>query len=208
MVRIGTWITLNTGEQAICHVIAQGRYHAARTAHVPNAKVGDQSNELTDLNGFGAELAFCRAFNVCPDFSLQARSSILGDDLDADASVFGIPIDVKSTVLLHGRLIGAIKKHPLRHCAYVLLVGSFPRYCFRGGMLADELMQAARLGTLKRACYLAAQHELYEMDDLVQQAGGNFPLCTVALRTPLSNLRTTLPDARTLGCEASKSLHP
>ena len=64
-----TIIELNDGEQEICKIIAKLRYKNNRDNNVKNSKVGDQSDELTDLEGIGGEMAFCKMVNSYPDFS-------------------------------------------------------------------------------------------------------------------------------------------
>ena len=54
-------ITLTEIEQRIVKFIAKNRYQSNRNSNVSNQKIGNQSNEETDIDGFGAEYAFCKS---------------------------------------------------------------------------------------------------------------------------------------------------
>ena len=51
-------ISLSENEQRLAIHIGQKRYANARLKNIKDSKIGDQSNEETDLEGFAAELAF------------------------------------------------------------------------------------------------------------------------------------------------------
>jgi hypothetical protein len=95
MPRINTTVELNKQEQALCRALAKKRYASNRTAGVRNSKRGRQSNEDTDLEGVGAEMAFCKLLNVYPDLPMTPRSQ---DDDDGDCTLKdGRRVDVKAT---------------------------------------------------------------------------------------------------------------
>ncbi len=64
-------ISLNEAEQRLCQHIAKKRYEINRESGTFDAKKGGQSNEFVDLNGFGGEMAFCKAFNLYPDTEVK-----------------------------------------------------------------------------------------------------------------------------------------
>jgi len=158
--RIGESVVLSTFEQRICKGTARVKYESNREHGITDKKVGSQSNEFTDLEGFAAEFAFCKLFNIFPDFSMEARgtSSDTGDAI----LTCGLRVDIKATKYSTGRLLAAHWKGS-NIDFYVLMVGEFPRYTYRGMMSREELHKPERLGDLGYgATYMARQHELGE----------------------------------------------
>lgn len=149
-------VILNDAEQRLVRYLAEKRYSNARDKGFVDCKQGDQSNQLTDLEGMGGELAFCKLFNVYPDLSilldLKAEDCILPD---------GRKVDVKTTKYDSGRLVAVTWKTP-KVDAFALMTGTFPEYKYRGMMSSKELLQEKRIGSLngKSKGYLAEQHEL------------------------------------------------
>jgi hypothetical protein len=164
--KIDTVVTLNNGEQAICLMIAKMRYEECRRREITNAKVGDQSNEETDLEGFASEMAFGKIFNIYPDFLIQPKKAQFGED-DGD---FVLPsrkrVDVKSTKHKDGRLICVPwKEHTCDY--YCLMVGEFPTYTFKGFITHGELFKPYRYINLgKMYTYAANQYDLMELDEI------------------------------------------
>jgi hypothetical protein len=157
-------IALNEAEQRLAKFLARSRYEAARKRGIANAKIGPQSNEQTDLEGIGAEIAFCKMFNVYPDLEVghtPAEDAVLPS---------GVAVDIKSTKHPRGHLLAAKWKKP-NVSAYVLLIGEFPRYRFAGMMPCEELLRTERLKNFGHGeGYAAKQEELLSMDELQQQA--------------------------------------
>ena len=60
-------ISLSENEQRLAEWVWKKRTANARRKNLPDTKVGDQSFEETDLEGFAAELAFCKLMNIYPD---------------------------------------------------------------------------------------------------------------------------------------------
>jgi hypothetical protein len=158
MPKRNTVVELNAQEQAICRALAKKRYANNRKAGTRNAKRGPQSNEQTDLEGIGAEFAFCKLLNLFPDFSIEPRSA---DEDEGDCKLRdGRAVDVKATKYATGKLIAVPwKKNGAE--LFALMTGTFPKYTFRGFMPADELLRAERLGSLGYgSTYIADQGEL------------------------------------------------
>jgi hypothetical protein len=153
-----TEVTLNTQEQAICRALAKKRYGNNRKAGTRNAKRGPQSNEQTDLEGIGAEFAFCKLHNVYPDFSIQPRNA---ENDEGDCKLLdGRAVDVKATQYRTGKLIAVPWKQTGVEL-FALMTGVFPTYTFRGFMEAAELLREDRLGTLGYGpTHIAQQKEL------------------------------------------------
>jgi hypothetical protein len=128
-------IELNDAEQRLAKYLAQCRYKSNRASGTINRKIGDQSDEETDLNGIGAEIAFCKLFNVFPDTNIDQRPN-------EDAILHsGIRVDVKTTKYPNGKLITPIWKKKISVELYALMIGTFPAYKFAGCIRGDELFK-------------------------------------------------------------------
>jgi len=171
-IEIGTEVELDEIEQKIAKHIAKQRYENNRKKNVTNAKIGNQSNELTDLDGFGAELVFCKLFNRYPDLSIEPRTS-KEDQGDAIVQLMqsDVKVDVKCTKYPTGRLITPTWKNKGAVDLYALIVGEFPKYTFKGFMTADELMKDERIGDLGhgKKSYIAEQSELVDLKQLEEE---------------------------------------
>jgi len=133
-------ISLNQAEIKICEWLAKNRYSSNRTSGVANKKIGPQSNWKTDLNGVGAEFAFCKLINVYPDFSVEPRKG------GYDCLTFGgYRIDVKTTVYKSGRLLTKIGTPIEDADYYVLMVGNFPKYTFSGSCSSKDLIDDSNI---------------------------------------------------------------
>ena len=161
---IGTKIVLTPVEQKICEYIGIKRYNINRQKGVTDKKIGKEDNHFMDVNGFGGEFAFCKLFNIMPDFLVQVTQT---NKNDYDAIVFNcIKVDVKTTDVLKGRLLAARWKVDEVDC-YALMVGTMPNYTFKGFMLREDLKQDKRIGSLGYSKgYIAEQSELKELHDL------------------------------------------
>jgi hypothetical protein len=162
--KIGEIVTLSASEQTICRAIAKKRFSNNRKSGVENKKVGNQSNEFTDLNGFGAEFAFCKLFNVMPDFSIQPRKS---DEFDYDCKLHdGVKIDVKTTKYKTGRLLVA-KWKSSGSDAFALMIGEFPTYQFKGFCSRERAMSEKYLKDMGHGeAYFVEQEDLLEYGDM------------------------------------------
>tara|TARA_B100000959_G_scaffold265428_1_gene306934 strand:- start:418 stop:924 length:507 start_codon:yes stop_codon:yes gene_type:complete len=162
---IGETIKLEKPEQSICRKIASLRYGNAREKGIYNKKVGKQSNEMTDLEGFGGELAFCKGFNLFPDFTVWTR----GTETDiGDAKLpCGLTVDVKTTVYPTGRLTAALWKNETVDL-FALMTGNFPEYIFRGFLEQKKLMKKEMIGDLGRGpLYMADQSILKSLPQIL-----------------------------------------
>ena len=129
-------ITLNDAEQKLARYLAQKRYQNARSKGIENKRIGDQSDAETDLNGIGAEIAFCKLMNVYPD--LQTEHIPDNDALLRN----GMTVDVKATKYRNGHLIAAPWKSTEAADIYALMVGTFPNYRFAGWASGSHLLQS------------------------------------------------------------------
>ena len=129
-------ISLSENEQRLAKFIARSRYENARNNNVKDLKMGSQSNEETDLEGFGAELAYCKLMNLFPD--LGTGKSLPNFDC---ISRFGCTIDVKTTKRKSGHLLATLKKKNNPPDKYVLVVGEFPDYKIVGEIASEDFLQ-------------------------------------------------------------------
>lgn len=152
-------ITLNECEQRLAKWLALRRHEMNRSAGVKNGKIGPQSNEETDLEGIGAEIAFCRLANVFPDLSLDRRP-------DFDAVFLGSAVDVKATKYANGHLLAVRGKAEKPADIYALMVGRFPTYKFSGLMPASSLLLQTRVSDFGYGpTYAAKQGELVSVQE-------------------------------------------
>ena len=136
-VRIGSLVELTEAERGICRAIAGARNQLNHEAGVEDKRVGTVFNdEQINLNGFGGEFAFCKLFNLFPDFTLEPR----GADTDTgDATLpSGHTVDVKTTVYTEGKLMAA-PSEKTNHDVYALMTGGFSSYTFRGFIATKTL---------------------------------------------------------------------
>lgn len=128
-------ITLTAFEQKIAKHITAGRQRHAKSVNAKNLKLSDESDETVSLDGTGAEIAFCRYFNVYPDFAV-------GEYAYADAFTVQMgSVDIKTTRIPHGHLIAHYGKRLKRQPdSYALMLGAFPTYRFAGYADSSELI--------------------------------------------------------------------
>ncbi len=163
-IAIGTVVELDRIEQGICKLLAQKRHDNNRSRNVKNSKIGGQSDAETDLEGIGAEFGFSKLFNLYPDLTISTRSSTAGQD-DGDVTLRdGRSVDIKATKYRTGKLVAVPWKKP-KVDLFALMVGTFPKYEFKGFMKSEELLSEKRLGTLGHGpTYIAQQNELLELE--------------------------------------------
>lgn len=136
-------ITLTESEQKIVNYVAECR-NAANVSNGSYKPAKDLSMTpfKIDQQGFGGELAFCKAMNVCPDFTIQCRSAARGED-NGDCVVQGLRIDVKTSKKATSALwVKASKKG----CAdaYALVTGTFPTFTVVGMASAEMVFEKGR----------------------------------------------------------------
>ena len=175
---IGKRWDLHPSEVRLAKAVAEARFRSNREAGVANSKVGEQSDDYTDLNGFGAELAFCHLFRCCPDFTIEPRSSQKGEDTKSDTIlVTGHTVDVKQTKYLTGRLLAVPWKNYKSVDLFALMVGEVPSFAFKGFMSSGDLVHPSRLTDLGHGpTYAADQYELGEFGKLLISKGIEQPL--------------------------------
>jgi hypothetical protein len=158
---IGTQITLNDVEQHIVNLVASKRQGICDLNNVKSKKFPGKKNDLElHIQGFGAEIACAKIFNVFFDTEISVRST--ANDL-GDLVYEGYRLDVKHSEYPRARLIAAIwKKADIDY--YVLLTGKFPNYIYRGAMRREDLINPSRIHDLGHGpTYVAEQKDLYNI---------------------------------------------
>lgn len=154
-------VTLNEAEQALARAIAEARMTSAAAAGSKDMTQGKLPPEVMDLEGAGAEVAFCKIANVWPDTEPGAKA------VDAWTRI-GIAVDVKSTWREDGRLLAGRWKKSGEVAAYVLMIGKFPTFKCVGFMPAEKLISNERLRNLGNGpTYTADQNELDRIELLL-----------------------------------------
>ena len=163
MAEMNTKVTLDEHEQMIARFIASLRQHENRTNNVKDQATKPNESYRTELNGYGAELAFCKIMNLYPDLTFQVRSH--GYDC---LSVTGTAIDVKTTTYQNGKLLAAFKNPDVE--VYALMIGEFPTYTFVGWIEADKLINEMNLTDFgygkSKQCYALPQDHLNRPETL------------------------------------------
>lgn len=155
------FVELTDSEQVLARHLAEKRTSSARDAGQVNAKQSNQSQETIELEGVGAELAFCKLANVYPDTGNAPRPE---DCHLAD----GRRVDVKATRHEHGHLLAVRWKKVGAVHLYVLMVGEFPRYRCAGFYPSDDLLREERLKEIGGGlAYAASQDELQRIEELL-----------------------------------------
>jgi hypothetical protein len=122
-------VVLNVAEQKLARFVAKQRYESARKQGVHDGKMGPQSNEDTDLEGIGAEIAYCKVNNVYPDLDVSDRKVFPVEDA---VTRQGATVDVKSTKYQNGHLLAVMGKVDKKCDVYALVIGTFPSYRIAG----------------------------------------------------------------------------
>ncbi len=100
----GMRVELDDFEVRLCEYIGELRSAIARKNNVFDAKIGKQSGVEADIQGFKAEYAFAKIYNLFPDFGLSPRSG----SYDGKTR-YGTRYDVKSTNRKEGNLLSTLK---------------------------------------------------------------------------------------------------
>jgi hypothetical protein len=158
----GTEVTLSDFEVRIARKLGSLRHQHARSAGIVDAKMGEQSNEETDVESMAAEIAFCKLFNLYPDLQIGVLPVF-------DAVLpCGATVDVKQTKYTSGKLLATLKKPTVPCDIYVLMTGTIPIFNYRGGYPQDLLFRDENIGDLGHGRgYIINQSKLWNVDGLV-----------------------------------------
>jgi hypothetical protein len=129
-------ITLSSADQELTKTIATKRSEYAKKNGFHN-NWGSKTAFEIDLEGFGAELAFCRLFDCNPDLAIELK------EMDFDTiTKKGNKVDVKYTSKEDGDLLVKTSKKKGQVDIYALMTGKFPTYRFVGYATSDKVYNA------------------------------------------------------------------
>lgn len=132
-------------EANIAQTLAVMRHTVCRVNDVPDKQMGEQDPIQIDRDGVLAEMAFGKAFNLYPDFSIYPRKG--GADLIGRN---GKKIDVKATRYKTGRLLIHIEKEVTEVDIYVLAIVDGNTVDLVGYITAQDAMKEENIGDLGR----------------------------------------------------------
>jgi hypothetical protein len=135
-------VHLNEGEQKLVELLVQIRRKNNADAQVTGSPYFGKDEEdgfEVDVDAYGAEFAFAKAFNMYPDMSVDPRSG--GADFVIDGKDNRVTIDVKHTTLKNGRLLVKKSKNVGDVGVYALVTGKMPYYNIVGRCSATFLMR-------------------------------------------------------------------
>ena len=155
-------VTLNEAEQRLTEYVSKKRiaYHQHREQTVADKyEHWKVTQEETDREGFGGEIAYCKLVNLYPDLDTNLSTP----DYDC-ISCNGEKIDVKTTKYRNGHLIVPVNKitHPADK--YVLVTGEFPVYNIVGQCGAERLFMEENIRDFgKGPGYTLCQNKLEDV---------------------------------------------
>lgn len=151
-------IELTASEMAIANVVAAMRTTCNRAAGIVERKIGSHSSYQMDVDGFAAELAFCKAMNLHPDLSV-ANQTLTHDCVARN----GKTIDVKTTRHVGGRLLVTPNKKDSQTEVYALVVGTPPAFDVIGYAYKEEVFAERNYRELNgRWSYILEQAQLHK----------------------------------------------
>lgn len=151
-------ILLTEAEQLIAKFIAKSRTDANKKPDGTNGNCFGRDPYELDLDGFGAEMAFCKDRNLYPDFSIGRRKG------SADCvSHKGNKIDVKHTSNPQGDLLVKTTKDRGEVAIYVLMTGTFPLFKIIGYVTEDEVFNAPKIKGKYCENYILHQEQLKKL---------------------------------------------
>jgi len=152
----GAIITLSDEEVRIAAWIGRCRNAVAKANGLRDQHRGPRSgDDVVHIDGFGAELAFCKLCNVYPDLSPQPKSG------GADCLVVGSYVDVKSTRHASGNLL--VVARPGKETGiqlYALMIVDWPQFRFAGVIPAADMIKQPVVDLGYGPAYAAPQTKL------------------------------------------------
>jgi len=163
----GISVSLTHEESLICRLIAFAKAKESRLTETKESKLSSADGIELDYLGFSGEFAFCKIFNLMPDFTTHVKSSKDGTDL-GDCVLNGMKIDVKTTSNSFGCLRVLKWKKPNSVDVYALMTRESDFvYTFRGFVSSKEVFKQDRLNSSTYPnCYVVEQYELLELEEV------------------------------------------
>ena len=152
-------VQLDNIDIIICEMIGRMRNIVNRNFKVKDTKVSKNSPNNIDVQGFLAEFAFCKHFNIFPDFDFRPRSG------SYDALYNGYRYDIKSTRHKNGRLIATTKVNPDVDI-YILAIINDTEVDFIGYAFKEEFIKQENIKDLGYGdTYVLERDKLHKFKD-------------------------------------------
>lgn len=152
-------VQLTSIDVIICQMIGRMRNIVNKTCGIKDTKISPDTNDNIDVQGFLAEYAFCKHFNLFPDFDVTPRSG------SYDAFYKGYRYDIKSTQHKNGRLIATTKVNPDVDI-YILAIIDDTEIDFIGYAFKEELIRPENITNLGYGdTYLLERNKLHKFKD-------------------------------------------
>jgi len=149
-------VNLDNGEVLMATMIGLMRNSVSRAAHIQDGKRGNLDPQTMDIDGMGAEVAFCKHMNLYPDFSLCPQK-LTFDCLTKE----GNKVDVKQTHYPDGRLLVLPEKKNAETTHYVLVTGKIPKFKIVGYAEKEQVFQDKNLKEMRgKKVYMIDQPDL------------------------------------------------
>lgn len=121
----------------------------------------DKSMRFFDmnLNGFGAELAFCKLFKT----EFDSTTNQYENHFNKNDTVLntGESVDVKTTKYKNGRLLVRLGKENKKVDLYSLMIGEFPKFEFKGFAKYNDIIDSRNIIEIKGVpTYALTQEQL------------------------------------------------
>lgn len=148
-------ITLTTAEVRLAWFIARARYAHNRENGNPANLYGKGDPIDREANSYGAELAFCKYFNVYPD--IKTHKAGVEDATLPDGRL----VDVKQTWRHDGRLLVKVKDRRGKVDLFALVTGTLPVFKYHGMIEYAKLIREETIDyNLEHPAYACAQDDL------------------------------------------------
>jgi hypothetical protein len=160
IVKYGQVYKLNETEKELIIDMANRLEIQDRSYFKNNYKI-DKSMMFRDMNinGFGAELAFCKLCNTKFDSSTNKKENHF-NNFDTILNT-GLSVDVKQTKYKSGKLLVRIGKEEKKVDIYSLMIGEFPSYTFMGFAYYNDIISNNNIITINnKKTYALNQYQL------------------------------------------------
>jgi hypothetical protein len=159
-------ITLNEAEIKLANYLGTSRHNSCRKNNVIDKQRGDQDKLQIDIEGVGAEIAFCKLSNTYPDLEIKPTGQITDK---GDALFNGIKADVKSTRYATGKLQCSLWKNNEPDIYVLMITTEYPTIRCAGFAWSEHLKTANNIKDLGRGeLYLMDQKDLQPIEWLLQ----------------------------------------
>ena len=135
-------IELYKHELEICENIAKLRNQENEKNNIASAKRSKYTDEEINIIGFIAEFAFCKKFNLFPDFTIFSRSGSYDGKTKS-----GARYDIKATNKKNGNLVATIKVNKDID-VYILAIVNHTEVEFIGWINKDEFINEKNIKNL------------------------------------------------------------